>query len=163
MTKPLPKHYIEKLKMAVVFGECVRECLSGPGNTEYLPAVGSRQDYLPYRQYTLYSWRESSRLIRQNGGVVSECCWELRCCPRQPPPVTEPWLHTDCWRGFKPLVPSDKRFNHSKVWCTFISSSTSTVYAVQVQVLYSTLLQSCIYCIYCIYRYLPIDAIDAIR
>ena len=56
--------------------------------------------------------------------VVSECCWELRCCPRQPPPVTEPWLHTDCWRGFKPLVPSDKRFNHSKVWCTFISSST---------------------------------------
>ena len=64
--------------------------------------------------------------------VVSECCWELRCCPRQPPPVTEPWLYTDCWRGFKPLVPSDKRFNHSKVWCTFISSSTSTVYAVQV-------------------------------
>jgi len=59
-------------------------------------------------------------------------CWELRCCPRQPPPVTQPWLHTDCWRGFKPLVPSDKRFNHSKVWCTFISSSTSTVYAVQV-------------------------------
>ena len=39
---------------------------------------------------------------------------------------------------------------------------TSTVYAVQVQVLYSTLLQSCIYCIYCIYRYLPIDAIEAI-
>ena len=95
--------------------------------------------------------------------VVSECCWELRSSPRQPPPVTEPWLYTDCWRGFKPLVPSDKRFNHSKVWCTFISSSTSTVYAVQVQVLYSTLLQSCIYCIYCIYRYLPIDAIDAIR
>ena len=56
----------------------------------------------------------------------------LRCYPRQPPPVTQPWLHTDCWRGFKPLVPSDKRFNHSKVWCTFISSSTSTVYAVQV-------------------------------
>ena len=107
--------------------------------------------------------------------AVSECCWELR---RQPPPVTEPWLHTDCWRGFKPLVPSDKRFNHSKVWCTFISSSTTTVYAVQVcdcccvnecynivvvvQSCCSVLL-SCIYCIYCIYRYLPIDAIDAIR
>jgi hypothetical protein len=106
--------------------------------------------------------------------AVSECCWELR---RQPPPVTEPWLHTDCWRGFKPLVPSDKRFNHSKVWCTFISSSTTTVYAVQVcdcccvnecynivvvvQSCCSVLL-SCIYCIYCIYRYLPIDAIDAI-
>jgi hypothetical protein len=43
MTKPLPKHYIEKLKMAVVFGECGRECLSGPGNTEYLPAVPVRQ------------------------------------------------------------------------------------------------------------------------
>ena len=29
--------------MAVVFGECGRECLSGPGNTEYLPAVPVRQ------------------------------------------------------------------------------------------------------------------------
>ena len=79
-------------------------------------------------QYTLYSTaEESARLFHKTKwriSVVSECCWELRCCPRQPPPVIEPWLHTDCWRGFKPLVPSDKRFNHSKVWCTFISSST---------------------------------------
>ena len=139
--------------MAVVFGECGRECLSGPGNTElWSPSVYTIQ-LKRVLAFDKTKWRLS---------VVSECCWELRCCPRQPPPVTEPWLYTDCWRGFKPLVPSDKRFNHSKVWCTFISSSTSTVYAVQVQVLYSTLLQSCIYCIYCIYRYLPIDAIDAI-
>jgi len=30
------------------------------------------------------------------------------------------WLYTDCWCGFKSLVLNDKRFNHSKVWCTFI-------------------------------------------
>jgi hypothetical protein len=150
-------------------------------NWEYLPAVPVRQQagYLPYRH-----GRPGGRRLRAELSAlvtfsihytaVSECCWELR---RQPPPVTEPWLHTDCWRGFKPLVPSDKRFNHSKVWCTFISSSTTTVYAVQVcdcccvnecynivvvvQSCCSVLL-SCIYCIYCIYRYLPIDAIDAI-
>jgi len=34
---------VKALKMAVVFGECGRECLSGPGNTEYLPAVPVRQ------------------------------------------------------------------------------------------------------------------------
>ena len=91
-------------------------------------------------QYTLqYTAEESPTKWRLS--VVSEFCWELRCCPRQPPPVTEPWLYTDCWRGFKPLVPSDKRFNHSKVWCTFISSSTTTVYAVQpYRYRYSTLL-----------------------
>ena len=112
--------------------------------------------------------------------MAEQCCWWtfFWSCPRQPPPVTEPLLYTGCWCGFKPLVPSDKRFNHSKVWCTFISSSTTTVYAVQVcdcccvnecynivvvvQSCCSVLL-SCIYCIYCIYRYLPIDAIDAIR
>ena len=109
--------------MAVVFDECGRECLSGPGNTElWSPSVYTIQ-LKRVLAFDKTKWRLS---------VVSECCWELRCCPRQPPPVTEPWLHTDCWRGFKPLVPSDKRFNHSKVWCTFISSSTTTVYAVQV-------------------------------
>ena len=62
---------MKALKMAVVFGECGRECLSGPGNTEYLPAVPVRQQAgllaVPARpalnrggaessgQYTLYS------------------------------------------------------------------------------------------------------------
>jgi hypothetical protein len=63
---------VKALKMAVVFGECGRECLSGPGNTEYLPAVPVRQqagllavparpaggaaaESSGHRQYTLYS------------------------------------------------------------------------------------------------------------
>jgi hypothetical protein len=30
------------------------------------------------------------------------------------------WLYTDCWFSFKSLVPNDKRFNCTKVWCTFM-------------------------------------------
>jgi hypothetical protein len=127
--------------MAVVFGECGRECLSGPGNTElWSPSVYTIQ-LKRVLAFDKTKWRLS---------VVSECCWELRCCPRQPPPVTEPWLHTDCWRGFKPLVPSDKRFNHSKVWCTFISSSTYYIYSVcgtgMRLLLYERMLQYCCCC-----------------
>ena len=51
--------------------------------------------------------------------VVSECCWEaVLASPR-------PWQSPDCIPivgSVKPLVPSDKRFNHTKVWCTFIFS-----------------------------------------
>ena len=96
MTKPLPKHYIffvfycccalkyhaaanfliggrESLKMVVVFGECGRECLSGPGNTVIIlmitvqrvdmtgPATGSSRiaDLYNDAQSTYCSIRES--------------------------------------------------------------------------------------------------------
>jgi hypothetical protein len=33
---------VKALKMAVVFGECGRECLSGPGNTEVFSVLAGR-------------------------------------------------------------------------------------------------------------------------
>ena len=33
---------MKALKMAVVFGECGRECLSGPGNTEVFSVLAGR-------------------------------------------------------------------------------------------------------------------------
>jgi hypothetical protein len=71
---------VKALKMAVVFGECGRECLSGPGNTEYLPAVPVRQQAGGGAERALVSDSVFSTLysLRHKTiwriGVVSECC-----------------------------------------------------------------------------------------
>ena len=56
-------------KMAVVFGECGRECLSGPGNT----AGGGLRELWSVTQYTVHYTAEESP-TKWRLSVVSEFC-----------------------------------------------------------------------------------------
>ena len=63
-----------------------------------------------------YSWKV---WYRHNGGAVLLVNVFLKLSS----PAPTPWQSPDCIPivgSAKSLVPNDKRFNHTKVWCTFI-------------------------------------------
>jgi hypothetical protein len=68
-----------------------------------------------------YSWKEGTLVYRQNGGAVLLVNVFVKLS--SPAPTRDPWQSPDCIPivgSAKPLVLNDKRFNHTKVWCTFM-------------------------------------------
>ena len=72
------------------------------------------------RLQSVCSWKEGTLhgvKYRQNVGVVGErFCEAVLSSPH-------PWQSPDCIPivgSVKALVPNDKSFNHTKVWCTFM-------------------------------------------
>ena len=68
-----------------------------------------------------YSWKEGTLVYRQNGGAVLLVNVFVKLS--SPAPTREPWQSPDCIPivgSAKPLVLNDKRFNYTKVWCTFM-------------------------------------------
>jgi hypothetical protein len=86
-----------------------------------------------------YMWKIKQR---NNDSVLKRCCEgrQVFCSAHQH--LLHPWQSPDCIPivgSVKPLVLNDKRFNHTKVWCTFMFidlqatscvSSTYTYYKV---------------------------------
>ena len=111
---------------------CPRAGTAGKGGRASTGAPGSRSgryggggrhvrnSWLLTPESSVDSWKEGRAGVIQTkwrSSVVGKCFYEaILASPH-------PWQSPDCIPivgSVKSLVPSDKRFNHSKVWCTFI-------------------------------------------